>query len=271
MEKWYRQLGLVFLIALGTHTVWGQSKTPTFLKTDEVQLATPKIEMDSMLFKSSATIQMSTSHGAEIRYTLDGTPVESTSLEYSEPLTISKTAQLRTRAFHVDFKTSNEQVLNLRKIYNDISSAEVVVNPAPHENYSGTGPKTLTNGKKGSINFRNGHDWLGFQTEQVEVQLKFNHPIVLEKVVLSILQDQGSWIFFPKHISVSNAGKEIGSKTIEDCGVEAKKEMDFIEIPINNSVYDQLKITVKPLDQIPTWHPGEGTLPWFFMDEILVE
>ena len=271
MGKWHRQLGLVFLIALGTHTVWGQSKTPTFLKTDEVQLAAPKIEMDSMLFKNSATIQMSTSHGAEIRYTLDGTPVESTALEYSEPLTISQTAQLRARAFHIDFKTSNEQVLNLRKIHNDISSAEVVVNPAPHENYSGTGPKTLTNGKKGSINFRNGHDWLGFQTEKVEVQLKFNHPIVLEKVALSTLQDQGSWIFSPKHVSVSYMGLEIGSKTIEDCGNEANKKMDFIEIPIKKAVYDQLKITVESLYQIPSWHPGKGTLPWLFIDEILVE
>ncbi|MEZ4811130.1 MAG: chitobiase/beta-hexosaminidase C-terminal domain-containing protein [Allomuricauda sp.] len=271
-KKWRKQvMSMVFVAALGAPVLWGQSKKPIFLSADEVQLAAPKIGMDSMLFKKSGTLQMSTSQGATIRYTLDGTEVGPTSSEYSGPLVISHTVQLRAMAFHPDYKPSVEQIVNLRKIHSDISSAEIEVNPLPHENYLGTGPKTLINGKKGSINFRNGHDWLGFQTEQVEIDLKFMQALLLEKVVLSVLQDQGSWIFSPNHISINYKGLEIGSKTIEDCGEEANKKMDFIEIPIKNAVYDQLKITVESLDQIPSWHPGKGTKPWLFMDEILVE
>ena len=200
-----------------------------------------------------------------------GSKVGPMSAEYEKPIIISSSTQLRVRAFHPDFKPSDESIMNLRKINVDISSAEISINPLPDESYPGTGPKTLVNGKKGSINFRNGNDWLGFQTARLDIVLKFKTPIHLEKVVLSLLQDQGSWIFSPKKILVEQGKSMIGAKTLANCGEEGDKKMDFVEIPVQKATYGQINITIHALDQIPSWHPGTGTVPWLFLDEILVE
>ena len=49
----------------------GQSKQVHFLSADEIKMAAPKVEMDSMLFRTAALLQMKTSQNGKVRYTLD--------------------------------------------------------------------------------------------------------------------------------------------------------------------------------------------------------
>ena len=35
--------------------------------------------------------------------------------------------------------------------------------------------------------------------------------------------------------------------------------------------YSKDYVVIENMDSIPEWHPGKGTLPWLFLDEILVE
>ncbi|WP_420603047.1 chitobiase/beta-hexosaminidase C-terminal domain-containing protein [Flagellimonas sp.] len=263
-------LALVFFSCVSM--VSCQSKTPVFLNTDTIQLATPKIEVDSILFKNSASVKMDLAYdGVTIRYTLDGSSVTQNTPSYESPLTINSNAQLKVKTFHPDFKPSEEVEMIIRKMKKDISKAEISTDPEPHENYYGNGSSTLIDGQKGTVAFRNGKKWLGFQSGNVEVHLNFPEPIALEKVMLSTLQDQGAWIFMPESVSISAEGNSVGAVEVQNSDKAGPVKMNFIEIPVQKGKYKELIINITSLDEIPEWHQGKGTLPWTFLDEILVE
>ncbi|WP_165769915.1 chitobiase/beta-hexosaminidase C-terminal domain-containing protein [Flagellimonas pacifica] len=242
------------------------------MSADTIQLATPKIEADSILFKNSASVKIDLAYeGVTIRYTLDGSSVTSNSLIYETPLTINSNAQLKVKAFHSDFKPSEELGMVIRKMKKDISKTEISVDPEPNQNYYGNGAKTLIDGQKGTVAYRNGNKWLGFQSKNVEVYLKFPEPIALEKIMLSALQDQGAWIFMPRSITINAEGNPVGAIEVKNSANTDRVKMNFIEIPLKKRKYKELTITITSLDEIPEWHQGKGTLPWSFLDEILVE
>ncbi|PWL39487.1 hypothetical protein DKG77_01220 [Flagellimonas aquimarina] len=261
---------LIFFFSLTTLSC--QSKKPIFLNESAIQLSLPIVHIDSSLFRNSALVKVDLAYdNAILRYTTDGSNVTENASSYGAPLKITTTTHLKVRAFHKDFKPSEELAMVIRKMSKDISNAAININPGPNENYKGSGENTLIDGLKGTVNFRNGAKWLGFQENEIVVDLKFSEPILVEKLIMSVLQDQGSWIFLPASISVKSKKGNIGAIELNS-GDEAKsKTMDFIEVPVQKEKYSELTITISSLKEIPGWHPGKGTLPWVFVDEIIVE
>ena len=232
----------------------------------------PIILADSMLFSNSASLSMELAQDdAIIRYTLDGQDVTANSSSYLEPLELASTTEVKVRAFHSEFKPSESQSLVVRKLEKNISSASVKILPQPNSNYPGDGAVTLIDTQKGSLNFRKGKFWLGFQENQITADLKFSESTVINSLIVSVLQDHDSWIFAPKTIKASTNGRQIGAIVIEKPDSPKKKKLLFIEVPVQKGSYQDLTITITPLPQIPEWHQGKGTLPWVFMDEIMVE
>ncbi|WP_411029816.1 chitobiase/beta-hexosaminidase C-terminal domain-containing protein [Spongiimicrobium sp. 3-5] len=248
------------------------SKKATFLTTDTIQLAPPKILVDSLLFKNGAKVKIDFDLGsAQVRYTTDGSMVTEEALLYTAPLTLNKTTRLMAKAFYPNYKSSEIQKVSIRKIKQIISSAKVAISPEPNENYTAQGPSSLTDQLKGTTSFRNGAYWLGFQTDTILIELKLAQPISAENLIVSTLQDQDSWIFYPAHITVSSAGEQIGSLELTDSHKAGSKKMDFITVPINKKAYHEFRVLVMPLTEIPDWHAGKGTVPWTFVDEIMIE
>ncbi len=263
---------LMMILAVGAFNLACQPKNTNFLKTDEVQLAPPRIAIDSLLFIQSATVQLSAgSEEATIKYTLDGSDVNSDAPDYTSPLAISSSTQIKVRAFHPEYSSSDTEERTLIKMSKDISGSEIMIQPDAHSNYAALGPQTLVDGRKGEFNFRSGNRWLGFQSDEVIMDLEFSEPTAVKKVFVGLLRDQGAWIFFPKTIEVKALEKSIGYFNVEQAGVEESKKMRFMEIPVEQGEYDQITITIKALEGIPDWHPGKGTMPWTFVDEILIE
>nr|WP_298793525.1 chitobiase/beta-hexosaminidase C-terminal domain-containing protein [uncultured Allomuricauda sp.] len=249
-----------------------ESKKANFLKVEAVQLAPPKIDVDSLLFNKTAHIQLyAGSDEANIRYTMDGSEVTSDSPVYAAPITVSTTTHLKVKAFHPDFNASETVKGTIIQMKKDISGASVSVTPEAHENYKANGPNTLIDGRKGGVNFRNEARWLGFQTAETIINLDFSDSEPMEKVLVGLLQDHGSWIFLPDAIEVTTSGKSIGKLKLEPSENGESKKMGFTEVPIEKGEYDQITITIYALNGIPEWHPGKGTMPWTFVDEILIE
>ena len=69
------------------------------------------------------------------------------------------------------------------------------VRPEAHSTYPGK-YQSLIDGRKGGANFRNGNFWMGYQADTVEVSLVFDREQVIESITLSVLEDNGAWIFF---------------------------------------------------------------------------
>lgn len=265
-------IALLQLFLCGTFAVSCQSKKTTFLTTDSIQLAPPNIQVDSMLFNQTAFLSLELSQDdAQIRYTLDGSKVDKNALVYKGPFQLSATTEVKVRAFHPKFSPSDSQTVVVRKLGRNISSAKISVFPEPHSNYPGDGVKTLIDGQKGGFNFRKGKFWLGFQEKQISAELKFSEDIAMGSVVVSVLHDHDSWIFAPKTITVASNGKPIGAISMDQVDQPQKKKLLFMEVPVQKGSYQQLTITITPLHEIPEWHPGKGTLPWVFIDEIMVE
>lgn len=265
---------LIFLFALNSSFIFiaCQSKKVDYLKAESIQLASPSIRIDSALFGTSAKVSLNLAEvGATLRYTLDGSLVDENSTQYIDPIEVTETGILKVRAYHPEFSKSDEQYVTFRQLKNDISMADVALLTDPHSSYPGRGSRTLIDGRKGGLNFRNGDYWLGFQDSVVVINLAVGKDLEYDKIVLSVLQDQDSWIFSPSSVDVSSNGNSIGSIKLEESSKAGKKQLQYIEIPITSKNNQQLTITIYPLKGIPDWHPGEGTLPWTFVDEIMVE
>ncbi|MGX1928542.1 chitobiase/beta-hexosaminidase C-terminal domain-containing protein [Flagellimonas sp. 2504JD4-2] len=240
--------------------------------TEAVQLAPANIEVDSLLFIESAHIKLSSgSDEDDIRYTLDGSEVVPDSPSYTEPIMVSATTHLKVKAFHPDFNASDVVDRTIIKMAKDISGSTISVQPEPHESYKAMGPNTLIDGRKGEFNFRSGNRWLGFQTTETVVNLEFAETTSIEKVLIGLLQDHGSWIFLPEAIEIKAADKSIGKLKLKPSENGDSKKMGFTEIPVEKGEYDQITIIIHALQGIPDWHPGKGTMPWTFVDEILIE
>ncbi|TMU54648.1 chitobiase/beta-hexosaminidase C-terminal domain-containing protein [Flagellimonas algicola] len=265
-------LSVLLMALLFTGIASCKSEKTTFLSTNEVQLAPPSIQVDSALFIHSALVQVQLAeNGSTLRYSLDGNPVNESSAAYTQAVELLNSAEVRVRAYHPQFTASEERTIRVRKLTHDISQAWVELEPQPNTSYPGNGASSLTDGQKGSVNFRQGGYWLGFQENQIGVKMKLDADFSPRKIILSMLQDHGSWIFLPHAVQVHSNGKIVGSKEMTNSSVSGDKQLQYIEIPVSLDNNQEFTISIHPLQKIPDWHPGKGTLPWTFIDEIIIE
>jgi hypothetical protein len=176
---------------------------PLFSPSNLFQLSPPRIEVDSFLFKGSASIKVDFQlENAETHYTKDDSKVTKSSTQYKEPITVQNSGTFNFKNFHPDYKPSEKINIRLVKIVNDISTSKTTVSPNPHPSYMGAGAHGLIDLRKGGTEFRSGTEWLGFQSKIVTIQLDFEKQLEISKLILSTLSDHNSWIFSPEAIQV---------------------------------------------------------------------
>jgi len=236
------------------------------------QLAPPKILVDSLLFATTAQLEAEFDMpDAVIRYTTGGYEVTASSKLYTKPITVKEASKFTFATFHSEYQKSPEVQIWLTQIKQNVSDTKVTLSPEPHPNYPGDGAQVLVDLQKGTTQFRAGKQWLGFQSKQVIVQLDFEKEISIEKLLISSLNDHGSWIFVPQAIHVSSNDKEIGFLTLKVPAEVEPKQIKLLDVPVINGTYKTITIQIDLMEAIPEWHQGKGTAPFFFIDEILVE
>ena len=237
------------------------------------ELADPKIEVDSLLFNTSAKVSaVFNMEGTEIRYTTDGSEVTADALLYQRPLTVNEATEFSFRAFHSDYVQSKVVRTRLLKVKNDVSTAKVSLTPQADSNYRGPGAKGLVDLQKGTTQFRAGTHWMGFQGDQIRILLDFENETSISKLIVSSLNDHGSWVFLPKSIRVFTDRKEqIGRMSIPLPTAVEPKSISLLDVPVIAGSYKSIEVHIDLLETIPQWHQGKGTVPFFFIDEILVE
>lgn len=261
----------IFLFLL-LFPVFAQSQSPTFAPVKTFHLASPRITTDSILFKENAKLTLSLNHpGVQLFYTDDGTEVSQNSQRYQEAILIGQSTVVQAKAFHPDFLPSETVAQAIYKVNDIAASAQIDLYPAPHENYPGNGSHTLIDLKKGSTNFRTGQYWLGFQSETVTINLRLKNAAEIKSLSLSTLEDNGSWIFLPQSIEVFDGDKRIAKKEWPQPNEAQKKALKFLKLEWPKTRLQNIRIEIKHFSSIPDWHPGKGTPPWLFIDEILID
>ncbi len=250
-----------------------QIASVAYAATDVLQLAPPQVQADSLLFKQQARVNvLFNMDGVQIRYTTDGTEVTDNSTIYQNTLVVTEPSEFIFRAFHADYLPSKPVSVRLLKVKQDVSTATVSLEPQPDKNYSGDGAKGLVDLQKGTTQFRGSDQWLGFQGKRIAIDLEFTGGTTVSKVIISALNDHGSWIFLPKSIRVLADGKrEIGQVSLSIPTRVESKNLMLLDVPVATGTYKNLELQIDLLETIPSWHQGKGTAPFFFIDEILVE
>jgi uncharacterized membrane protein len=208
--------------------------------------------------------------GEKIYYTLDGKEPDSTSLLYSKPIVLDKTARFQARSYKDEWYPSQVISIDYNKIKYIIK--DVSVKYPPKESYSGV--HKVFDLERGSANFRDGK-WNGYLDDFVAT-LDMGEEVEISQLSVNCLEGIGSYIFFPSKIEVY-AGNDSGA-------MKKYKQMNLPptdrnrDIKIKNFTVDisqvkarYIKVVLKNIKKLPSWHEGAGADAWIFVDEIMVQ
>lgn len=241
------------------------------LAQPRIQLSPPQVVVDSVFFTETATVRLELDYpGVELRYTLDGSPVDSQSPVYQEPLRLSQSAKVAAQAFHPGFEDSPEAGVSVRSLKNNQPLHVTNAIPIPAPQYTGAGLPALADRQKGALNFSaTPRAWLGWETDTLRLQLEAREAGQANTLVLSLLDNAGAWIMPPATVQVYDAGEEIGRIETAQPEPGAPTQYRFLEVPLKPWRSKTLEVVVLAR-QLPEWHDGAGRPAWIFLDELFL-
>jgi hypothetical protein len=161
------------------------------------------------------------------------------------------------------------------KVNNLAIGKKITINGNAGIEYSAQGDKTLIDGILGSWDFTDG-EWLGFQGQDIEINIDFGKTISLKQIDCRFLENQRAWIFSPESFEVSLSKNVIDFKSAKVYEINAEKQQEKetikeFKVMLNSQKARFIKISVKSIGELPKWHPGAGGKAWVFVDEIVVK
>ena len=239
-----------------------------------VKLNPPIIENEEQVITGTQPLQLK--HyitGVTIRYTSDGTMPDSISSPIYKPgVMVDKKEVIKARAFKAGWIGSD--VVEKRFFKAGLAPDSVQLLTVNDPQYKGYGALTLHDGKLGSKNLRDGK-WLGTHGVQMEVLFYFKNSTSISSVNVSSVVDIKRYLLPPEEIEVWG-GKTISSLRLlkRSHPVQPSKEAppyttDY-DVDFQKSTVNILKLVVKPVSKLPSWHKGKDDKGWFFTDEVFL-
>ncbi|TSJ48102.1 GH92 family glycosyl hydrolase [Fluviicola chungangensis] len=141
--------------------------------------------------------------------------------------------------------------------------------------YSGGGSQALVDGQKGTEEYR-GTEWQGSFGKNVQGVIELNEQREISLIQFSYLQDQKSWIFPPKSVSIEvSTDGVIYRKLGKVAGVPVKEgetlKVGELSVEIAPTSCKFIRFSVENYGSCPDWHLGKGNPTWLFLDEIIVK
>lgn len=240
---------------------------------DTVRLAKPQIIADKTLFKSNTLVRLELAfEGVQIFYTTDGSVPDKNSNLYAKPVEISNTCEVKAVAMLDGWGNSEVATKEFIKVRYVVESIDLTNNPA--DQYAGQGANTLTDGEKGSSDFRDGK-WLGFHQVDLLTNLDLGEVIQPGEVIVSCLEDIGSYIFFPKSIAVEGSLDGYNFTQLRRLKLPVPLQsqpggLKNFSLKLDGANVRYIRIKAESVGLCPAWHPGAGDKAWIFADEIIV-
>jgi hypothetical protein len=262
------QGGTLIFTMTNAPTVWGtqDENIPKTEIEEHTILLTPFLASGDIAFKEDTEIALDVaSIGADVFYSLD----EGAFQKYKTSFRISETTILKTYAQKGD-KKSQELTTKFYKIDKDLS---LTLETEYANEYNAGGKDALIDGIRGSKDFRTGA-WQGYWGKDVVATINRGKPKVVKTVTVNFLEDQGSWVFFPRKVQIYVAGADkkfrLSKERTIDAGIKNDepnlKKMIF---SINKRNIQYIKVVATNFGKLPKWHLGypKGDA-WTFIDEI---
>ncbi|WP_026950102.1 c-type cytochrome domain-containing protein [Algoriphagus mannitolivorans] len=233
----------------------------------------PKIEFENSMFGDSAKIELSHPiRSAQLRYTLDGSEPDSTSsLIYSNVIFIKESSEIKVKAFAPEWIGSSPVKAVLFKKGRKPESASLTHEPNPK--YKAQEVQTLFDGVKGKANHTSG-EWLGYSEKPFEVILKINPQAPPKQLQASLLLNESAYIFPPESVDLWISSNGTWKKVKIDSPSQSEKfgevRYELLKYELPKESFEEIRLTLKPISQLPKWHPGAGSKGWVFVDEIFI-
>ena len=222
--------------------------------------------------KKAVVVTLSTIDDAPIYYTLDGTEPTTASLKYTEPVSITETADFQAVVIRPEGKS---KVVNKKISFNKATYCPIELTFQPSEKYKFGGAITLVDGMKGNDSYATG-SWLGFVGGDVEAIIDLGQETEIKRVATNAIVDMSAWIMGSTGlvVSVSDDNKEFREVAVKDIPAETnidKKGVENYEITFDPVKTRYVKVVIKRSPALPKGHAGEGKAAYMFIDEIEVD
>lgn len=209
----------------------------------------------------------------QIRYTLNGTSLDTNSYLYEKPIIINKTTKVTVGGF-LGNHFINKKLEFSFAIHKALKGNVNYINDYDAR-YRANGNQTLIDGIRGTNDFHDGL-WQGFEGKDFEVIIDLTKEKEISRVIPRFFLNVNSWVFLPSklEISLSNDGINFYDKKIIVNDIPQKTSeittQDFTA-EFNNAKARYIKVFAENIKRCPDWHPGAGDKTWLFIDEIVVE
>lgn len=211
---------------------------------------------------------------AAIHYTVDGSVPTLQSPVYKEPLDITSDCDIRAQLFR-NGKAIGKEFNQSFKISQAVKKKAQLQNKIS-EVYAAQGSRTLTDGIRGTVDFRDGN-WVGTCNDDMILVVDFEQPTTYSKVNVGCLNKVGDWICLPVTIRVyaSENGNDYTQvaeiKDIADREEFKEEGIHNITLNIENGKSRFVKVVVERQKFLPEDHPGAGNAAYVFLDEIEID
>jgi hexosaminidase len=225
---------------------------------------------------STSRVSVRTDHHVEpltFRYTIDGTAPTGRSPVYDSTRSFGASGVVTVRPF-----LDNSAMLQSATLTIDRHQAvgqPVVLTTPNSPAYAGTGPFTLTDSLRGSLDFHDG-TWQGWEGDDMEAIVSLGTPVAIREIEVGTLQVMRAWILLPRRVTMwlSDDGKswrQVGDQTHD---VPPQREDSLVRrfrqaLPAGTRAAF-VKVRAQNAGPLPAWHPGAGGKAWVFVDEIAV-
>jgi hexosaminidase len=202
-------------------------------------------------------------------------PSSSVSQTIGNPYTLERSMTSKVQPFAINIKSenlSNDTQFNILE-HPSIGIGVEYITP-PSKSYNSGGDLTLVDGIVGALPWR-GNEWIGFREKEIELIVDLGTKKKMEAIDLNFLTDHGSWIHQPEKVQFEISTNKKKWKELKTSAIQlyTKKMSSGRNLPIGTDIGKRgryLKIKIQPFEQIPEGMPGSGSLPWTFMDELIV-
>jgi hexosaminidase len=159
--------------------------------------------------------------------------------------------------------------------FHKANTCTIDYNLAYSPSYPANNENTLSDGKLGTLDFRDGN-WQGFWDSNLECTIDLKEIKEIEKISTHFYQYNNSWIFFPEKVIYQTSTDSINWVKWGEITNKKKPELRGKNIQLYEGLNTiiktrYIKVNAKRLKKVPSWHEAAGASTWLFIDEIIVE
>jgi predicted alpha-1,2-mannosidase len=195
---------------------------------------------------------------------------------YEKPFFIDKSCRIFLKLQH---RTNDKRVYHSSVVWCDFIKKDPtihlsLINSTYANQYSAAGENTLIDGLRGGNDFRTG-DWQGYHGQDIRAEISFDSAKVIDKIGVSCIRDQKSWIFLPAKLEFEVSVDGVNFQKLEEIIINKATEID--ENPkcfeYSRTLKEPLKLKkiryfIQNPGSCPDWHLGRGNKTWLFLDEL---